>query len=51
MCEPHHKIKHKGGWTLRANPTTQATTWTSPTGHTYNVEPEDHRSTAAECPF
>ncbi len=55
MCLAHHKIKHKGRWTLRTNPTTGTTTWTSPTGHHYNTPPEDHRSTITrtdltDCP-
>jgi Domain of unknown function (DUF222)/HNH endonuclease len=56
LCPSHHKIKHKGGWTLRTNPISGGCTWTSHTGHHYNVEPEDHRPMVAEpdvteCPF
>ncbi len=46
-CPNHHTLKHKGRWTLRTRPTTGQAYWTSPTGHTYPVEPVDHRSPAA----
>ena len=46
MCAGHHKVKHKGGWRLSANPSNGGVTWTSPTGHPYDVEPEDHRPVA-----
>src|SRR5487761_2419646 len=48
LCASHHKIKHKGGWTLHANPTNGGSTWTSPTGHHYQADPQDHRPTIAE---
>jgi hypothetical protein len=60
LCKPHHTLKHKVGWTLRSDPTTGGGSWTSPTGHRYEIEPEDHRSPTAEtaaesdlaeCPF
>jgi Domain of unknown function (DUF222) len=47
-CTGHHQLKHKTGWTLRTNPLTGGCTWTSPTGHHYDVEPEDHRSVVAD---
>ena len=35
VCARHHHLKHDAGWTNTYNPTTGATSWTSPTGHTY----------------
>ena len=46
-CKNHHVLKHKGRWTLRTNPDTGRRSWTSPTGHTYDIEPVDHRSRTA----
>ncbi len=46
-CRNHHILKHRGRWTLRTDPTTGQANWTSPTGHTYPVEPIDHRSPTA----
>ena len=56
LCLSHHQVKHKGGWTLRTNPLNGGCSWISPTGHHYDVEPEDHRSMVAanelaDCPF
>ena len=45
-CGNHHKLKHKTGWTIRTTPITGQSTWTSPLGKHYTVEPEDHRSPA-----
>jgi hypothetical protein len=44
LCEHHHQLKHRLGWTLRRDPDTAEATWTSPTGHRYPVDHEDHRS-------
>jgi hypothetical protein len=44
VCLQHHRLKHHSGWTLRRDPRTQAATWTSPTGHSYQVEHHDHRA-------
>jgi len=46
-CKNHHVLKHKGRWTLHTNTETGRRSWKSPTGHTYNVEPVDHRSEPA----
>ena len=42
-CKNHHVLKHHGKWTFTTDQQTGAHTWTSPTGHTYPVEPIDHR--------
>jgi hypothetical protein len=34
LCRHHHRLKHRGGWTIRRNPDGTAT-WTSPTGREY----------------
>lgn len=34
LCRHHHRLKHRGGWTIRRNPD-GTTTWTSPTGREY----------------
>ncbi len=44
LCEHHHQLKHRSGWTLRRDPDTEEATWTSPSGHIYRVEHEDYRS-------
>lgn len=36
----------RAGWVLRRDARTAEATWTSPTGHVYRVEHEDHRSWA-----
>ncbi len=46
-CRNHHTGKHHGRWKLGTNPETRRPRWTSPTGHTYDVEPADHRSAIA----
>jgi hypothetical protein len=46
-CRNHHVLKHKGRWALRTNPETGRRSWISPTGHSYTVEPIDHRSPQA----
>jgi Domain of unknown function (DUF222) len=46
-CKNHHVLKHQGRWTLHTNPETGRRSWKSPTGHTYHVEPVDHRSEPA----
>ena len=43
LCEHHHQLKHRTGWTLRRDPDTAEATWKSPTGHIYRIEHEDHR--------
>lgn len=43
-CGNHHTVKHHGRWVLGTNPETCRPRWTSPTGHTYDVEPVDHRT-------
>ena len=43
LCEHHHQLKHRTGWTLRRDPDTSEATWKSPAGHIYRVEHEDHR--------
>jgi hypothetical protein len=35
VCARHHHLKHDAGWTNTYNPATGATSWASPTGHTY----------------
>ena len=47
LCEGHHILKHKADWLLRRNRISHEATWTSPTGHTYPVAHQDHRSTEA----
>lgn len=42
LCRRHHRLKHRAGWGLTANPD-GSTTWTTPTGHRYTVWPHDHR--------
>lgn len=44
LCEHHHRLKHRVGWTLSRNPDTEEATWTSPTGHRYPIDHEDHRT-------
>ncbi len=46
-CKNHHVLKHKGRWVLHTNPDTGRRSWKSPTGHTYTVQPIDHRSEPA----
>jgi hypothetical protein len=46
-CRNHHVLKHKGRWTLHTNTGTGRRSWKSPTGHTYTIEPIDHRSQSA----
>jgi hypothetical protein len=46
-ANPIHQVKHGTGWTRRTNPTSGGSTWTSPTGHRYDVVPEDHHSATA----
>jgi hypothetical protein len=43
LCEHHHLLKHRSGWTLRRDPDTEEATWRSPSGHIYRVEHEDYR--------
>ena len=50
-CGNHHRLKHQAGWIVHANPITSQSTWTSPLGKHYTVQPEDHRSTPEPCPF
>jgi len=38
LCRHHHRLKHRGGWTVQPHPDTSHT-WTSPTGRTYRTEP------------
>ncbi|GAA2083168.1 hypothetical protein GCM10009840_19560 [Pseudolysinimonas kribbensis] len=38
LCRHHHRLKHEGGWTVRAGPG-GTTTWISPTGHRTTVDP------------
>jgi len=38
LCRSHHRLKHEGGWTVRAGPG-GTTTWISPTGHRTTVDP------------
>ncbi len=40
LCRHHHRLKHRGGWKVRHNPD-GTTTWTSPTGRTYQSDPDD----------
>jgi hypothetical protein len=49
LCEHHHLLKHRRGWTLRRDPDTEEATWTSPSGHIYRVEHEDYRSFYDYC--
>ncbi len=49
LCEHHHLLKHRTGWTLRRDPDTEEATWTSPRGHIYRVEHEDYRSYDDYC--
>jgi hypothetical protein len=39
LCRHHHRLKHRGDWTIRRNPD-GTTTWTSPTGREYLDDPE-----------
>ena len=34
-CRHHHRMKTHGGWRTARDPATGTTTWTAPTGHTY----------------
>ena len=51
LCSRHHHLKHDAGWRVKREPD-GTTTWTTPTGHTYNkptaTYPIDH--TAADPP-
>jgi hypothetical protein len=38
LCRHHHRLKHEGGWTVRAGPD-GTTEWTTPTGHHATVDP------------
>jgi hypothetical protein len=38
LCEPHHYLKHEGGWSVVGNPD-GLLTWTSPAGRTYITAP------------
>jgi hypothetical protein len=40
LCRHHHRLKHRGGWKLRRAPD-GSTTWTSPTGRDYRIDPDD----------
>jgi hypothetical protein len=35
LCARHHHLKHEAGWSIKHNPTTGVTTWTTPTGRVY----------------
>ena len=50
-CGNHHRLKHQAGWIVHANPNTSQSSWTSPLGKQYTVQPEDHRTTPEPCPF
>ncbi len=39
LCRAHHLAKTHGGWDVTRDPDTGVTTWTAPTGHTYNRPP------------
>lgn len=39
LCRHHHRLKHRGGWTIRRN-ADGTTTWTSPTGREYTDDPD-----------
>jgi hypothetical protein len=47
LCESHHILKHKAGWTLRRDPESHEATWISTTGHAYVVPHHDYRSIEA----
>jgi hypothetical protein len=40
-CQPHHRLKTETAWTYSRIPT-GTTTWTSPGGRTYTVEPDHY---------
>jgi hypothetical protein len=40
LCRHHHRLKHRGGWTIRRNPD-GTTTWTSPSGREYIDDSDD----------
>ena len=44
LCDHHHQLKHRRGWTLQRDPNTAEATWTSPTRHVHRVQHDDHRS-------
>jgi hypothetical protein len=44
LCERHHQLKHKAGWTVRGDPAGELT-WTSPTGHVYRSRPCEYPTT------
>ncbi|WP_343076508.1 HNH endonuclease signature motif containing protein [Jiangella mangrovi] len=39
LCETHHLLKHRGGWTVTRGPD-GTTRWRSPTGHIFRRPPE-----------
>lgn len=39
LCRHHHRLKHRGGWSLRQEPD-GTITWTSPAGRSYITTPE-----------
>jgi hypothetical protein len=40
LCHRHHQLKTHCGWQVSRDPQTGRTTWTSPLGRTYTVDPE-----------
>lgn len=42
LCRRHHRAKDEAGWRLDHDPGTGTCTWTSPQGHIYTVDPQQH---------
>ena len=40
LCTRHHQLKTHSGWLVRRDEATGVTTWTSPLGREYDVDPE-----------
>ena len=40
LCHRHHQLKTHSRWRVRRDPQTGRTTWTSPLGRTYVIDPE-----------
>lgn len=50
LCRGSHRIKHETGWSVVQTESGHFT-WTSPTGHTYRVEPEPAPGVPEPPPF
>ncbi len=51
LCRSHHRLKHETGWHKQRDQQTGQTTWRSPLGKHYRLEPIDFRGDPDSDPF